>query len=144
MLKTVMTNSNLLSDTYRMGLYPRTHRQLKKSCDKRASISSVIITFYITIAYRETSCHSVGGPKTLQTQLLHWCHDHFISDHLSLNKTYERPRSAYFWNNMFADLQRWIKSCGSCAQKKRDVHHCCFWSMGSYCCRLSGIFLPRT
>ena len=24
---------------------------------------------------------------------------------------------------MFADLQRWIKSCISCAQKKRDVHH---------------------
>ena len=24
---------------------------------------------------------------------------------------------------MFADLQRWIKSCISCAQKKRDAHH---------------------
>ena len=24
---------------------------------------------------------------------------------------------------MFADLQRWIKFCISCAQKKRDVHH---------------------
>ena len=24
---------------------------------------------------------------------------------------------------MFADLQRWIKSCVSCAQKKRDIHH---------------------
>ena len=24
---------------------------------------------------------------------------------------------------MFADLQRWIKSCVSCALKKRDVHH---------------------
>ena len=24
---------------------------------------------------------------------------------------------------MFADLQRWIKSCASCAQKKIDVYH---------------------
>ena len=60
--------------------------------------------------------------KTLQTELLHWCHHHFTSGHLGLNKTYERLRSTYFWN-IFADLQRWIKSCVSCAQKKRDVHH---------------------
>ena len=62
-------------------------------------------------------------PKTLQTELLHWCHDHFMSGHLGLNKTYERLRSTNFWNNMFADLQRWNKSCVSWAQKKRDVHH---------------------
>ena len=53
-------------------------------------------------------------PKTLQTELLHWCHDHFMSGHLGLNKTYEPLRSTYFWNNTFADLQRWIKSCVSC------------------------------
>ena len=46
-LKSVMTNSNLLSDTYTIGLYPRTPRRLRKSWAKRASISSVIITFYI-------------------------------------------------------------------------------------------------
>ena len=62
-------------------------------------------------------------PKTLQTELLHWCHDHVTSGHLGLNKTYERLRSTYFWNNIFVNLQRWIKSCVSCAQKKRDVHH---------------------
>ena len=62
-------------------------------------------------------------PKTLQTELLHWCHKHFTSGHLGLNKTYERLRSTYFWNNMFADLRRWVKSCVSCAQNKRDVHH---------------------
>ena len=46
-IKSVMTNSNLLSDTYRIGLYPRTPGRLRKSCAKRASISSVIITLYI-------------------------------------------------------------------------------------------------
>ena len=61
--------------------------------------------------------------KTLQTELFHWCHDHFTSGYLVLNKTYERLRSTNFWNNMFADLQRRIKSCVSYAQKKRDVHH---------------------
>ena len=62
-------------------------------------------------------------PKTLQTKLLHWCHHHFMSDHLGLNKMYERLQSIYFWNNMFADLQPWIKSCVSCVRKKRDVVH---------------------
>ena len=61
--------------------------------------------------------------KTLQTELLNWCHDHFTSGPLWLNKTYERLRSTYFWNNIFADLQRWIKFYVSCARKKRDVHH---------------------
>ena len=32
-------------------------------------------------------------PKTLQMELLHWSHDHFMSGHLGLNKTYERLRS---------------------------------------------------
>ena len=55
-------------------------------------------------------------PKILQTELLHWCHDHFMSGHLGLNKMYECLRSTYFWKNMFTDLQRSIKFCLSCAQ----------------------------
>ena len=62
-------------------------------------------------------------PKTLQTELLHCCHNYFMSGHLGLNKTYESLKSIYFWNNKFPDLQQWIKSCVFCAQKKRDVHH---------------------
>ena len=62
-------------------------------------------------------------PKTLQMELLHWWHDHFTSGHLGLNKTYERVRSTYFWNKIFGNLKRWVKSCISCVQKKRDVHH---------------------
>ena len=62
-------------------------------------------------------------PKALQMELFECCYDHFTSGHLDLNKTYECLRSTYFWNNMFADLQRWVKSCVSCAQKKRDVDH---------------------
>ena len=82
--------------------------------------------------------------KTLQTELFHWCHDHFTSGYLVLNKTYERLRSTNFWNNMFADLQRRIKSCVSYAQKKKGCSpfkatfaaHCYFWSMRSYCHKL--------
>ena len=82
--------------------------------------------------------------KTLQTELFHWCHDHFTSGYLVLNKTYERLRSTNFWNNMFADLQRRIKSCVSYAQKKKGCSpfkatfaaHCYFWSMRSYCRKL--------
>ena len=30
--------------------------------------------------------------KTLQTELLHWCHDHFTSDHLGLKKNIRMPQ----------------------------------------------------
>ena len=35
-------------------------------------------------------------PKTLQMKFLDWCHDHFMSGHLGLYKTYEHLRSTYF------------------------------------------------
>ena len=84
--------------------------------------------------------------KTLQTELLHWWQDHFTSDHLGLNKTYERLRSTYFWNNVFAGLQHWIKPCVSSAQMKKRCSplqtssspYSRLRAMESYCCRLYG------
>ena len=88
-----------------MRIYLKMHVQLRKSCDSISSVIQLVV------------------PKTLPTEFFHWCNDHFTSGHLGLNKTYECLRSTYVWNNMFADLQQWIKSCVSFAQKKRDVQH---------------------
>ena len=76
------------------GTLPKSALTAEKLCDKKASISSVTMTFY-------TANHLEGKEplfdlvvsKTLQTQLLDRCHDHFTSGHLGLNKTYERLRS---------------------------------------------------
>ena len=46
MLRTAMTRSNPSSNIWKIGLYQRTHRQLRKLCNKKASISSVTMTFY--------------------------------------------------------------------------------------------------
>ena len=46
MLRTAMTNSSPLSNIWKMGLFLRTHWQLRKLCDKKANISSVTMTFY--------------------------------------------------------------------------------------------------
>ena len=51
-------------------------------------------------------------PKTLQTELLHWCQNHFTSGHLCLERMIARDPHTVG-----------IKSCVYCAQKKRDVHH---------------------
>ena len=62
-------------------------------------------------------------PAALQTELFEGCYDHFASGHFGLNEMYECLRSTYFWNNMFAHLQHWVKSFVFCAQMKRDVDH---------------------
>ena len=120
-VKTVMTNSNLLFDTYTLPKHTATAEKILRQ-GGQYFLSDNNVLYRQSPTGERAAIHLVV-PKTLQTELLHWCHDHFTSGHLGLNKTYERLRSIYFWNNMFADLHRWIESCVSCAQKKRDVHH---------------------
>ena len=72
-------------------------------------------------------------------------YDFTIQYHLGLNKTYERLRPTYFWNNIFANLQRGVKSCFLCPEEKRrsplqttSSAYRRLWTMGSYCRRLCG------
>ena len=116
-----MTNSKLLFDTYTLPKHTATAEKILRQ-GGQYFLSDNNVLYRQSPTGERAAIHLVV-PKTLQTELLHWCHDHFTSGHLGLNKTYERLRSTYFWNNMFADVHRWIESCVSCAQKKRDVHH---------------------
>ena len=122
-LRTVMTSSNPLSDILKDENLPQDALTTEKIMRQEGHyfLSDNDILYRQSHAGKRNVMQLVTS-KTLQTELLRWYHDHFTFGHLGLSKTYERLRSTYFWNNMFADLQRWIESCVFCAQKKRDVH----------------------
>ena len=117
-LKTVMANCNFLSDTYNLqdGTLPKDTPSAEKILQQEGHyFLSDNIILYRQSHTRKRAVIQLVMPKTLQMELLHWCHDHFTSGDLGLNKTCERLKSTCFWNNVFADLQQWIKSCVSCA-----------------------------
>ena len=143
-LRTTMPSSNPLSDVWKMGLYIRTHRRLRKLYDKKVSISSVTVTFY-TIICREKNRYSTGsiedptnGALTLAAWPFHnrspwfkqnvWTPEiHILLEHVCRLTTLDQIL------------------CFPCPQEKRysplqttfsAYHH--LWVMGSYCRRLYG------
>eukprot|EP00111_Clytia_hemisphaerica_P012397 TCONS_00036391-protein len=60
-------------------------------------------------------------PKRLQQKVLIDHHDSVTGGHFDADKTYKKIRSRYFWKNMYADCQRWVKSCPECASYKLGV-----------------------
>ena len=119
-----MISPNILSNTWKMGLHlKRCTNNWENYATRRPIFPHWQSHFCRQSHAGKRTFIQLVVQKTLQTELLHWCHDHFTSGQLGLNKTYERLRFAYFWNNMFADLQCWIKSCVFCAQKESHVHH---------------------
>ena len=57
-------------------------------------------------------------PKSLRPSLLFQMHDEVTAGHLGLSKTYDKLRQNYFWENMYADCEHWLRSCVDCATKK--------------------------
>ena len=58
-------------------------------------------------------------PKELRQVLLVACHDNILAGHPGVQKTYDRLNENYFWANMRADAYSWVKSCLTCASRKR-------------------------
>ena len=58
-------------------------------------------------------------PRELRQVLLVACHDNILAGHPGVQKTYERLQDNYFWTNMRADVYSWVKSCLTCASRKR-------------------------
>ena len=58
-------------------------------------------------------------PKELRQVLLVACHDNILAGHPGVQKTYERLSENYYWANMRADVYSWVKSCLTCASRKR-------------------------
>ena len=59
-------------------------------------------------------------PQVIQAEVIRACHDEPLSAHLGIAKTYDKVRQRFFWENMFADIQSWIKTCPACGGKKNS------------------------
>ena len=57
-------------------------------------------------------------PSTLKAFILHRYHGLPITGHTGRKKTYGQLTMNYYWPSMRKDLERWIKSCLTCARRK--------------------------
>ena len=70
----------------------------------------------------ETDVRQLVVPKSLQAELKSWGHDNQCGGHFGVLKTYQKLRTCYLWNGMYKAVECWVKSCTSCAQRKRNSH----------------------
>src|SRR3978361_427153 len=45
-------------------------------------------------------------------------HDHKLSGHLGLKKTYSKISEKYFWFGMYSEVREWVRVCKQCGAKK--------------------------
>ena len=57
-------------------------------------------------------------PQSMIRQVLHVYHQSPKGGHLGRDKTLERLKCIYFWNNMNKDIREYIQSCVSCIKRK--------------------------
>lgn len=61
-------------------------------------------------------------PVTCIDMVLNNCHDHTLAAHFGFQRTYSKIRQRYFWKKMYKDIDNWVRSCISCAQRKTHRH----------------------
>ena len=52
-------------------------------------------------------------PQNLRTAILQACHDDPTAGYLGENRTYNKVAQRYFWNEIFRDVERYVKACPS-------------------------------
>jgi hypothetical protein len=57
-------------------------------------------------------------PESLKKNVLFECHNHVLSGHLDIKKTYHRIAEKYYWMNMYEDVRDWVNSCADCSMRK--------------------------
>ena len=57
-------------------------------------------------------------PPPLRGEALGWLHDHFSAGHLGFDKTLRKVQRRFFWPRMFTEIEKYTKSCVSCARIK--------------------------
>ncbi|CAH2207843.1 jg25813 [Pararge aegeria aegeria] len=57
-------------------------------------------------------------PKSLQADVLKYCHDDIKSGHLGVRKTLYRIKQYYFWPDMLRAVKQYIGKCETCAKVK--------------------------
>ena len=60
-------------------------------------------------------------PKELRTEILFSHHDHLLSGHLGVQKTYEKLRLRYYWPRLFKTVEEWVRSCPDCQTRKNPA-----------------------
>ncbi len=53
-------------------------------------------------------------PKPYRLQVLSVAHDHELSGHLGIRKTYDQLLKHFFWPSMKSDVAKFCKSCHAC------------------------------
>ena len=57
-------------------------------------------------------------PKIYQMDIIHHQHDSPFSGHLGVNKTYERIKRYFYWNQCLKDVDNYIRTCPRCQTMK--------------------------
>lgn len=57
-------------------------------------------------------------PKELREKVFSECHDHPLSGHMGVMKTFNRIRQLYYWPKLHLDVKRYVGKCHTCLQSK--------------------------
>ena len=57
----------------------------------------------------------------MRADVIHDVHDHSLSGHLGLKRTYAKIQEKYFWFDMYADIKEWLRLCSVCGSKKGKI-----------------------
>ncbi|GMF36114.1 unnamed protein product [Phytophthora lilii] len=57
-------------------------------------------------------------PEALRAHMLHYAHEDFQGGPQGITLTHERLRSEFYWQGMYADVERFVKECTDCASGK--------------------------
>jgi hypothetical protein len=57
-------------------------------------------------------------PVNMRQKIMAQCHNHPLSGHLGVKRTYARLATRYFWFGMYESVQEWINMCIHCATRK--------------------------
>lgn len=60
------------------------------------------------------TAHQIVVPKSLRPQVLSLAHDHSLSGHLGVTKTYKRVLRYFFWPGLKSDVASFCRSCHTC------------------------------
>jgi hypothetical protein len=62
-------------------------------------------------------------PRSLQDEVLQFCHDSKTAGHLGRDKTLQAVKKSFLWHNMSRDCKIYVMSCAVCSKNKKAHKH---------------------
>ena len=85
-----------------------------------------ILHFFITLPGKghqnERQIRTLAVPKTLRKDVMMSFHDCLLGGHEGFDRSYNKIRMKYYWPGMYADIQKYVKTCQSCQESKPNQH----------------------